>query len=169
MGTDIMNGLLRGLQQLGPQIVSYLTNLIPEPVRKALNISSPSGVMKDIGIDVMRGLDQGLSSWIPKIQSTLNDVMTMIKSTGEAAGSLNIAGQNIGYNVSRTAQGISGSATVAGQQVSGSYNQQTGQASVSGFGHTYNIDARSFGTQFSPKDVVDKIIWQARVGGLVPT
>jgi len=166
IGTDIMNGLLRGLQSLGPQIVSYLTNLIPEPVRRALSISSPSGVMKDIGLDVMRGLDAGLQSWIPKIQSTLNSVMDMIKSTGQAAGSLNIAGQNIGYQIAKTDQGISGSATIGGQQVSGSINR-SGQASATIGGRTYNIDARSFGTQLKPSDVSDAIKWASKIGGLV--
>jgi hypothetical protein len=31
-----------------------------------------------------------------------------------------------------------------------------------------NIDARSYGTQLSPKDVVDQILWKAKAGGLVP-
>lgn len=168
MGHDIINGLLRGLQELGPQIVSYLTNLIPEPVRNALNIHSPSGVMKDIGEDVMRGLDQGLQSWIPKIQDTLNKVMDLIKSTGKAAGEIELGGQKFGYSVEKTAQGISGSATVAGQKVSGSYNQQTGQLQASGFGQQFNIDARSFGSQLDPKDVVNQILWKAKAGGLVP-
>ena len=166
MGRDIMNGLLNGLQQLGPSIVSYLTNLIPEPVRRALNIHSPSGIMKDIGVDVMRGLDAGLQSWIPKIQQTLSSVMDMIKATGQASGSLNIAGQNIGYQVAKTDQGISGSATIGGQQVSGSINR-SGQASATIGGHTYNIDARSFGTQLKPQDVSDAIKWASKIGGLV--
>jgi hypothetical protein len=166
MGRDIMNGLLNGLQQLGPQIVAYLTNLIPEPVRNALNIHSPSGIMKDIGVDVMRGLDAGLQSWIPKIQSTLSSVMDMIKATGQASGQVSIAGQNIGYQVAKTDQGISGSATIGGQQVSGSINR-SGQASATVGGHTYNVDARSFGTQLKPQDVADAIKWASKIGGLV--
>jgi len=168
MGRDIMNGLLNGLQQLGPSIVSYLTNLIPEPVRKALNIHSPSGIMMDIGEDVMRGLDKGLQNWIPKIQATLNHVMDLIKSTGEAAGQVNLGGQNLDYRVANTAQGISGSASFMGQNASGSYNKQTGQLSGSAFGQSFSIDARSFGTQLNPKDVVDQILWKAKAGGLVP-
>jgi hypothetical protein len=31
-----------------------------------------------------------------------------------------------------------------------------------------NIDARSYGTQLNPKDVVDQILWKAKAGGLVP-
>jgi hypothetical protein len=168
IGHDIIGGLLSGLQARGQEIVNYLTNLIPAPVRQALNIHSPSGVMMDIGEDVMRGLDKGLQKWIPKIQATLNHVMELIKSTGEAAGQIDIGGQNLNYKVAKTDQGISGSADFMGQNVSGSFNQQTGQLSGSALGQSFNIDARSFGTQLNPKDVVDQILWKAKAGGLVP-
>ena len=168
IGQDIMNGLLQGLQALGPQIVSYLTNLIPEPVRRALNIASPSGVFRDIGQNIMQGLQAGLDDLLPQLQAKIQQVINLVKQGGEAAGSVSFAGQKIDYNVKGSAAGVSGSATVGGQQVSGSYDAASGKASLSGFGQTFSIDARSFGTQLNPKDVVDQILWKAKAGGLVP-
>ncbi len=163
-----MNGLLQGLQALGPQIVSYLTNLIPEPVRRALNIASPSGVFRDIGQNIMQGLQAGLDDLLPQLQAKIQQVINLVKQGGEAAGSVNFGGQKIDYNVKGSAAGVSGSATIGGQQVSGSYDAASGKASLTGLGHTFSIDARSFGTQLNPKDVVDQILWKAKAGGLVP-
>jgi len=167
IGTDIMNGLLRGLQSLGPQIVSYLTNLIPEPVRRALNIASPSGVFRDIGQNIMQGLQAGMNDLLPQLQAKIQQVVDLVKKGGEAAGSVNFGGQKIDYNVKGSAAGVSGSATIGGQQVSGQYDAASGKASLSGFGHTFNVDARSFGTQLKPQDVADAIKWASKIGGLV--
>ena len=95
-----------------------------------------------------------------------------------------MAGQNIGYNVSKTATGLSGSVSAFGQNFTGSYDKTqglsvsggglsgsvspNGMISGSGFGQSLSIDARSFGTQLNPKDVVDQILWKAKAGGLVP-
>jgi hypothetical protein len=65
-------------------VVSYLTNLIPEPVRKALNIASPSGIMDEIGQDTMAGLQQGLESWMPKIRSTLETIIQIVNEVKSA-------------------------------------------------------------------------------------
>jgi phage-related minor tail protein len=167
MGHDIINGLLQGLQQLGPQIVSYLTNLIPEPVRKALNIASPSGVFRDIGRNIMQGLQAGLDDLLPQLQSKVQQVIDLVKKGGEAAGSVSVGGQSLDYKVKASAQGVQASGTFAGQSVSGSYDAASGKASVSGLGHTYSIDARSFGTQLKPQDVADAIKWASKIGGLV--
>jgi hypothetical protein len=173
MGHDIINGLLQGLQQLGPQIVSYLTNLIPEPVRKALNISSPSGVMRDIGTNIMQGLDQGISSLIPQLQAKMAQIGQMLQAQGQQAAA-NVANTLSSLDLSKignvkaqiSASGASGSATIGGQQVSGSIDKSGIHGSIGG--QTFNVDARSFGSQLNPKDVIDQILWKAKAGGLVP-
>jgi hypothetical protein len=148
--------------------VSYLTNLIPEPVRNALNIHSPSGVFREIGQNIMQGLQKGLDDLLPQLRSKLDQIITMVKQGGQAAGSLDIMGQKINYNVSGSAaKGVQGSATIGGQQVSGSISP-TGQIQAQGFGQSFNIDARSFGTQLNANDVVNQILWKAKAGGLVP-
>jgi len=167
MGNQIIQGLLTGLQQLGPQIVSYLTNLIPEPVRRALNIASPSGVFRDIGRNIMQGLQVGMDDLLPQLQAKVQQVIDLVKKGGEAAGSISVGGQNVDYNVKASAQGVSGTASVGGQQVSGSYDAASGRASLSGFGKNVTIDARSFGTQLKPQDVADAIKWASKIGGLV--
>jgi hypothetical protein len=173
LGNQIIQGLLNGLQQLGPQIVSYLTNLIPEPVRRALNISSPSGVMKEIGQQVMQGLDDGISSLIPKLRAKMSQIAEMLKAQGQdaaasaasALSNLDLGSiSNVKAQISKS--GASGSATIGGQQVSGSISS-SGQISGSLGGKTYNIDARSFGTQLKPQDVSDAIKWASKIGGLV--
>lgn len=173
LGNQIIQGLLNGLQQLGPQIVSYLTNLIPEPVRRALNISSPSGVMKEIGQQVMQGLDDGISSLIPKLRAKMSQIAEMLKAQGQdaaasaatALSNLDLGSiSNVKAQISKS--GASGSATIGGQQVSGSVSS-SGQISGSLGGKTYNIDARSFGTQLKPQDVSDAIKWASKIGGLV--
>jgi hypothetical protein len=195
MGRDIMNGLLQGLQQLGPTIVSYLTNLIPDPVKNALNIHSPSGIMKDIGIDVMRGLDAGLQSWIPKIQSTLGKILDMVQqhaneisqATGIAAGKINTAvgqGRQLVGGLTSASQGIMAEDNTMvnphfyDEIMIGKTTYKKGDPGYeaarkriglgpSDSGTTYNVDARSFGTQLKPQDVADAIKWAAKIGGLV--
>jgi hypothetical protein len=174
MGNRIIQGLLQGLQQLGPQIVSYLTNLIPEPVRRALNIHSPSGIMHDIGVQVMQGLDNGISSLIPKLKAKMAQIAQMLQAQGQEAaanaatalGNLDLGAiSNVKAQISKS--GASGSATIGGQQVSGSVSS-SGQISGSIGGQTFNVDARSFGTQLKPQDVSDAIKWASKIGGLVP-
>ena len=289
MGQDIIGGLLRGLQARGQEIVTYLTNLIPGPVRKALGISSPSRVMAEIGdqtmqglingmqallpqVDatlskileiinsvksalgihspsslmhemgefIMQGLDQGLETWIPKIQSTLDKVLSMVQQhtselgqvaedgskvaagfydeimvkgkifkKGEAGylnalakvapglvdkakqvggavenwsnavpaimralpGLQNIdqlfsrgTGGRIGVNVGNLPKGATDALYAAGFRGDPTDKAERMYAPAGGI---TNIDARSFGTQLRPEDVVDQIKWASKIGGLV--
>jgi len=289
MGQDIIGGLLRGLQARGQEIVTYLTNLIPGPVRKALGISSPSRVMAEIGdqtmqglingmqallpqVDatlskileiinsvksalgihspsslmhemgefIMQGLDQGLETWIPKIQGTLDKVLSMVQQhtselgqvaedgskvaagfydeimvkgkifkKGEAGylnalakvapglvdkakqvggavenwsnavpaimralpGLQNIdqlfsrgTGGRIGVNVGNLPKGATDALYAAGFRGDPTDKAERMYAPAGGI---TNIDARSFGTQLRPEDVVDQIKWASKIGGLV--
>jgi hypothetical protein len=133
VGQSIINGLLSGLQSMGGAIVSYLTGLIPGPVRAALGISSPSRVMRAIGLQTMQGLDLGLRAGIPAINASISDVTRIISSANALAPGGAPTGAAIGTGATN-----------------------------------YNIDARSYGTQLQPEDVASEIVWNARVGGLVP-
>jgi hypothetical protein len=248
MGQQIIDGLLNGLKSKGQQIVDYLTNLIPGPVRQALGISSPSSVMHDIGnmtiqglinglqqlmpqvqstlnqiISIinsvksslgisspsslmheigeflMQGLDNGLQSWIPKIQATLDKVVNMAKSNMQQIGQVAEDGSKVaagfydeimlhgqkfvkgdpGYAAAAKRIGLSdaqiNTAKAGVSQISDdlrnenwntAYDRATGL--VKQLGPSTHIDARSFGTQLNPKDVVDQILWKAKAGGLVP-
>jgi phage-related protein len=140
VGRSIIDGLLRGLQSLGGTIVSYLTELIPGPIRDALGISSPSKVLDDIGVDTMRGLDRGLERMLPTIRARVGQISATISQGGQFQVSMPTA--------SGQTAGISGS--------------------ISKAGNAYHIDARSFGSQLTPREVADAIVWNAKVGGLVP-
>jgi len=102
IGQDIIGGMLRGLQSMGGQIVAYLTNLIPGPVRQALGIASPSKVMIAIGEDTMRGLDEGLRRMQPMINARMNGITASIQAT--LPGGRQVSG-SVGVTSQQTARG----------------------------------------------------------------
>lgn len=63
-GRDMVDGLWAGIMAKKDWLMGKLkgfAELIPAPIRKALDINSPSRVFADIGGHVMTGLDQGLA------------------------------------------------------------------------------------------------------------
>jgi hypothetical protein len=155
--------------------------------------------MHEIGEFLMQGLDNGLQSWIPKIQATLDKVVNMAKSNMQQIGQvaedgskvaagfydeIMVAGQKFvkgdaGYAAAAKRLGLSDAqintakAGVAGisddlrnENWNTAFDRATGL--VKQLGPSMHIDARSFGTQLNPKDVVDQILWKAKAGGLVP-
>src|SRR4051812_31008719 len=140
IGQDIINGLLNGLMSLGGKVVDFLADLIPGPIRDALGIASPSKVLDKIGEQSMEGLDQGLERMVPRIGARIGQITAMISESGQFQIAMPTA-----------------SGAVAG--VSGS---------ISRHGSQFVIDARSYGTQLTPTQVADAIVWNAKVGGLVP-
>lgn len=65
VGTNIVQGLWRGILAGKDWLMAKLrwfATLIPEPIRRALGIHSPSRVFAQIGGHVMSGLDQGLAA-----------------------------------------------------------------------------------------------------------
>jgi len=65
VGKNLLSGLWNGLWSQKDWLVGklkLLANLIPEPIRKALGIKSPSRVFMRIGGDIMDGLDEGLEA-----------------------------------------------------------------------------------------------------------
>lgn len=74
VGKDIMNGLVRGLDAgIGwvRDKVKGLAGLIPDWLKSALGISSPSKVTADIGRNIMRGLTGGMQRQLPALRRTV--------------------------------------------------------------------------------------------------
>jgi hypothetical protein len=85
-------------------------------------------------------LDRGLERMLPTIRARVGQISATISQGGQFQVSMPTA--------SGQTAGISGS--------------------ISKAGNAYHIDARSFGSQLTPREVADAIVWNAKVGGLVP-
>lgn len=63
-GKDIMRGLKRGAESMAGEVSGWFRNLgkklIPDPFKKVLDITSPSGVFYGYGEDIVQGLIDGL-------------------------------------------------------------------------------------------------------------
>lgn len=66
IGVNVIKGLWEGIKSMGnwlkDNIISFVKDKIPEPVRKALGIQSPSKLFAEFG----RNIDQGLANGITK-------------------------------------------------------------------------------------------------------
>lgn len=87
IGVNMVNGLIGGLQGAWGALVGTLHGLamsLPEPVRNALGIHSPSRVFHEIGRNVGQGLHNGLLGTKDQIQAASNKladaVVSMFKS-----------------------------------------------------------------------------------------
>ncbi|MEU2759394.1 phage tail tape measure protein [Streptomyces sp. NPDC007094] len=80
-GTDIVRGLWRGIQSMGPWLRSTLTSwakkLIPGPIAKALGIHSPSRVMaKQVGRWIPAGVVSGIRSGQGALDRAMSTLVT---------------------------------------------------------------------------------------------
>lgn len=88
VGSRIADGLVNGLYGGYSRIqsaISFLTSSIPQWVKDQLGIHSPSKVFQEIGLNIMAGLDKGISDNIklPKmsIDTAMNHIFTPIIDT----------------------------------------------------------------------------------------
>jgi phage-related protein len=77
MGKDMIQGLINGLQSMGSSLINSITGLVNNAVnaaKNALGIHSPSVLLKEeIGINMMKGINEGLVVEAPRVQNTLED------------------------------------------------------------------------------------------------
>jgi hypothetical protein len=88
IGSDIVNGLIYGLQSVWRgflDVLKGLVNLIPLSIRKALGIASPSKVMAGIGKQITLGLAGGIVNGLPALRSSLGVLSSEIGGFGAAA------------------------------------------------------------------------------------
>lgn len=78
IGSDIVDGLKHGIEDSWHFVTDKLKELvdkIPEPVRKALGISSPSKVFMDIGKEVPAGFVIGIDSGAGRVKSSMANLV----------------------------------------------------------------------------------------------
>lgn len=116
IGTDVVNGLWQGIQNMGGwlvgKITSWVSQMIPGPIKKALGIHSPSRVAAALGEQVPAGLAKGIeanssvvsnaatdmaNNAIANIGSPIVGAETAFRATGSAS-----AGMSGGNNTTQT-------------------------------------------------------------------
>ena len=83
IGINIINGIVNGLKigfDLLKKVWTSIINFIPESIKKALKISSPSKIMKTIGGFIMAGLVAGLIAGKDNVSKVLNGLGEMFGS-----------------------------------------------------------------------------------------
>lgn len=108
-GRNIVQGLINGISGMFGNVkdmVSRLAHLIPEPIRKVLNIGSPSKLMKQYGEWTVEGLAIGLEDKAGTIQKAMGSLANTIADTDLTAEA------SLGYSTSKYFQ--NGSAQAVG-------------------------------------------------------
>lgn len=130
-GTNIVRGLWNGILGAKDWIIGKLkwfATLIPAPIRRALDIRSPSRVFHQIGGYVMQGLDGGLSAGqsapIDRIKGIAGD-LTRAAALGVAAPAL---AASPGGSGSGTQSAPIGPVTIVIQQLPGQSSQDLARA-----------------------------------------
>ncbi len=81
-GQNILIGLWNGIASMGSwaesSISSLIDDIIPGPVRKVLGIFSPSRVFHDIGVNVTKGLVNGIVSGAPQVAAASGGMATSV-------------------------------------------------------------------------------------------
>lgn len=83
-GRDIIQGLWDGIKAKWDSVMGWIKeqiNKIPEAIRKALGISSPSKVMMALGVQIPAGLAKGVEGGMPKVATAMSNVMKPVMST----------------------------------------------------------------------------------------
>ncbi|MGB8601756.1 MAG: phage tail tape measure protein [Rhizomicrobium sp.] len=111
VGINIVQGIWGGITSAKAWLMgklAELASLIPEPIRKALGIHSPSRVFAAIGGHMMTGLDQGIaggSGGPLKRVGTLSSRLTRAVAAGATAASIAVAPAPAAAGGAGTAQG----------------------------------------------------------------
>lgn len=93
-GEDLLDGFINGLKAKIGDVESWLqqniTDHIPQIVKDALGIHSPSTVFHDIGVNLMAGLAQGLAAGAPGVVAQTSAIAGQV--TGAMRGGLGSGG-----------------------------------------------------------------------------
>lgn len=86
LGSSIVDGLIQGLRDSWGRLTGELTALaeqLPGPVRRALDMHSPSRVFADLGRQVSAGMAVGIDEGAPRVDAA---VTSMVQAPSSAAG-----------------------------------------------------------------------------------
>jgi TP901 family phage tail tape measure protein len=118
-GVSIIQGLWNGIQSMGSWIASSITgfikSVVPGPVLKVLGIFSPSRVFHDIGVNVTKGLVNGITAGKQQVTSaSTNLALSAVTGFGSPGVALGVSG---GRQLAMAGAGYAGAAAGAGGQV----------------------------------------------------
>lgn len=95
IGGQIIDGLWQGISAKWEEVkanIAGMASYLPDTFKSFLSIHSPSRVMHEIGVNVMQGLDNGMTSMRGTVEATAGDIGgTLTDSFSDLAGGL--AGQ----------------------------------------------------------------------------
>ena len=81
IGISLMQGLINGINSMVLMVIttiSGVSELIVSAIKQLLGISSPSKVMRGVGVNIGQGLVGGIMASIPAIQDAMSNVGTTI-------------------------------------------------------------------------------------------
>lgn len=118
-GVSIIQGLWNGIQSMGSWIASSITgfikSVVPGPVLKVLGIFSPSRVFHDIGVNVTKGLVNGITAGKQQVTSaSTNLALSAVTGFGSPGVALGVSG---GRQLAMAGAGYGGAAAGGGGQV----------------------------------------------------
>lgn len=86
LGKNIMSGLINGIKSMGGTLINIIktsiTDKLPDFVKKALGIASPSKVFIEIGKNVGLGFIKGVQGTQDKIKDTFAKLAELVKKSG---------------------------------------------------------------------------------------
>lgn len=78
IGSDLVRGLWEGIKSMGgwlkDNIINWVKDKIPGPVKKVLGISSPSKLFAEFGTNIGQGLSQGIDASTSIVKSSVNSL-----------------------------------------------------------------------------------------------
>lgn len=78
IGEDIVNGIIDGVKAMGSELGGVLQDIVDDAIqaiKEQLGIASPSKVFFGVGIDMMKGLQAGISALAPSISMQLQSAV----------------------------------------------------------------------------------------------
>ena len=113
IGVNIVKGIWNGISSMGSwlkdKVVSFVKDKIPEPIRKALGIHSPSKLFAGIGVNMMEGLAKGMlgqGDKLVKQSKSMADELADTFSTLDGSNAINYTA-SLQDNIPRDIQNLS--------------------------------------------------------------
>lgn len=133
-GKDIVLGLMHGIESTGTwlkdQIMDWVRRNIPEPVRIALGIHSPSKVMAELGKQSAKGFAIGFDDEFAKNAANMDATIGGFATNFSGSTAMNTNNQNVAFGPGAIQVNFNGSppsqaqATQAGEAIGAGINNQ---------------------------------------------
>lgn len=97
IGKNIASGLWNGIKSMTgaikKRVVSWVKSVVPDPIRKALGIHSPSRVMAQYGKNVAQGLAKGMEQGKKVVENTAEQLAGIVESINRREELLRLQGE----------------------------------------------------------------------------